>query len=453
MVWLTAAANFDGNPTAVDSVCGAGCFHGFHSDVSRAYGFRVEDKASCEPTFCVSGVKFNDANGNGIPDAGELGLPGVEIRVTSEKGSVLSALTGADGSYRICGLTDDVAYRVTETLPFGYSQTGPVNRDISRFVHARGSAFIIDLCDEDIARPQFREPAHPQCHRRNQVRGLERQRRSRSRRAASGRRHDRSDPGPAAGCADDSSTDASGNFLFTGVAAGSYVLTEVVPAGFSETVPATDGIPVTLVSGGSSINNVFGNFHGILTGTVSGLKFNDLNGNGVRDAGEPGLSGVTITLSLTGTTPRTVVTGFRRHLLLLGAVPFGSYTVSETVPAGFQQNGTRAAPGTLTALVDFGHQAVAGARVREPGSDRHDLRLEVQRLERQWSPGYRRTGALGRHDPVAQRCGPDHHGNDGCLRQLLLDGSRPGDLTPFPRSCPSGSSRRRREARGRSASP
>ena len=357
VVWLTAAANFEGNPSAVDNICGAGCFHGFHSDLSRTFGFRVEDKASCEPTFCISGVKFNDANGNGIQDAGELGLPGVEIRATSEKGSVLSALTGADGSYRICGLTDDVAYRVTETVPFGYSQTGPLNRDISNSVHARGSAYIIDLCDRDIAGLDFANQLIP-----NAIGGIKFEDLN-----ANGAR----DPGepplagvtiiltPAGGgTARTTVTDASGNFLFTGVSPGSYVLTEVVPTGFSETVPPTDGIPVTLVAGGSSINNVFGNFHGILVGTVSGVKFNDLNGNGVRDAGEPGLSGVTITLSLTGTTPRTAVTGSDGTFSFTN-VPFGSYTVSETVPAGFAQTAP-AAPGTLTALVDFGHQAVAG---------------------------------------------------------------------------------------------
>jgi hypothetical protein len=358
VVWLTSAANFEGNPTAVDNVCGAGCFHGFHSDLSRTYGFRVEDKQSCEPTFCVSGVKFNDANGNGVQDAGELGLPGVEIRATSENGSsFLSGLTGADGSYRICGLTDGGAYRVSETLPFGYTQTGPLNRDISRFVHARGSAFIIDLCDADIAGLDFANQLIP-----NAIGGIKFEDLN-----ANGVR----DPGepplagvtivltPAGGgTARTTVTDASGNFLFTGVAPGSYVLTEVVPTGFSETMPPTDGIPVTLAAGGTSINNVFGNFHGILTGTVSGLKFNDLNGNGVRDAGEPGLSGVTITLSLTGTTPRTVVTG-SDGTFSFTAVPFGSYSVSETVPAGFQQTAP-AAPGTLTALVDFGHQTVAG---------------------------------------------------------------------------------------------
>jgi rRNA maturation protein Nop10 len=357
VVWLTAAANFEGSATAVDNICGAGCFHGFHTDLSRTYGFRVEDKKSCEPTFCVSGVKFNDANGNGLQDAGEAGLPGVEIRVTSEKGAVLSGLTAADGSYRICGLTDDVAYRVTETLPFGYSQTGPLDRDVSRHVFARGSAYIIDLCDQDIAGLDFGNKLIP-----NAIGGFKFEDLN-----ANGAR----DPGEpplsgvtihlnlaAAGNPFDRTavTDASGNFLFTDVQPGSYVLTEIVPTGFTQTLPASGGIPVTLASGGTSINNVFGNFRGILTGTISGLKFEDRNGNGVRDTGEPVISGVTITLS--GVPARTVVTA-ADGTFSFATVPFGTYTLSETVPAGFQQTAPPS-PGTLLAVLDFGHQAVSG---------------------------------------------------------------------------------------------
>jgi len=45
---------------------------------------------------------------------------------------------------------------------------------------------------------------------------------------------------------------------------------------------------VTITSGSSEPNNDFGNFQ---QGTKSGVKFNDLNGNGTKDAGEPGLNG------------------------------------------------------------------------------------------------------------------------------------------------------------------
>jgi SdrD B-like domain/Prealbumin-like fold domain len=357
VVWLTSAANFDGSAAAVDNICGAGCFHGFHADLSRTFGFRVEDKKSCEPTFCVSGVKFLDSNGNGARDSGEPGLAGVDIRVADENGVLLNGLSGPDGSFEICGLTDNGAFKVSETVPSGYAATAPADRDISRHVFARSGAFILELCKEDISGLDFGNKLLP-----NAIGGLKFEDLN-----ANGAR----DPGEpalagvtirlnlaAAGNPFERTavTDASGNFLFTDVQPGSYVLTEVVPAGFTQTMPASGGIPVTLTAGGTSLNNVFGNFHGILTGTISGLKFEDRNGNGVRDASEPGMSGVTITLS--GAPQRTVVTGADGSFSFT-AVPFGTYTLSETVPAGFQQTAPPS-PGTLLAVLDFGHQAVSG---------------------------------------------------------------------------------------------
>jgi uncharacterized surface anchored protein len=156
-------------------------------------------------------------------------------------------------------------------------------------------------------------------------------------------------------------TDANGNFLFTNVAAGSYTLSETLRQGFSLTVPAANSIPVTLAADGSSINNVFGNFRGVLTGTISGTKFNDLNGNGVRDAGEPGLAGVTITrtgsINDPAGAPLTVVTDASGAFTF--TVPFGTYTLSETVPAGFAQTAPPA-PGTIPATINFAQRAVSG---------------------------------------------------------------------------------------------
>ena len=42
-----------------------------------------------------------------------------------------------------------------------------------------------------------------------------------------------------------------------------------------------------MTSGSTEPNNDFGNFQ---QGTKSGVKFNDLNGDGTKDAGEPGLN-------------------------------------------------------------------------------------------------------------------------------------------------------------------
>ena len=68
-------------------------------------------------------------------------------------------------------------------------------------------------------------------------------------------------------------------------------------------------------------------------GTISGVKFNDVNGNGVNDA-EPALSGVTITLA--GAASASTVTA-SDGTYSFGALADGVYTVCETVPSGYTQ--------------------------------------------------------------------------------------------------------------------
>src|SRR2546428_803321 len=83
---------------------------------------------------------------------------------------------------------------------------------------------------------------------------------------------------------------------------GTNGVCEVRQAGWTESTPANTecavnptlgpgGYALTVTSGSSETGNDFGNFQ---QGTKSGVKFNDLNGNGVKDVGEPGLAGWTI---------------------------------------------------------------------------------------------------------------------------------------------------------------
>jgi uncharacterized surface anchored protein len=154
-------------------------------------------------------------------------------------------------------------------------------------------------------------------------------------------------------------SDAAGHVLFTNVSPGSFVLTETQQQGFSLTVPALNSIPVTLASGGSSIANEFGNFRGVLTGTITGTKFLDANGNGVRDPGEPGLPGITITRTPGLNDPTdanlSVVTDAQGNFTFAN-VPFGNFTLRETVPNGFAQTAP-AAPGTISAPINFANRS------------------------------------------------------------------------------------------------
>ena len=134
---------------SLDTACGAGCFHGFRPESSLTTSFRVEDKRFCEESFCVSGVKFEDRNGNGEQDSGEPGLPGVEIRVEGENGPLLRGLTLGDGAFEVCGMHHGGSFRVTEAVPFGYRQTAPLDDRISRRLIAQGNGYFVLSCNSD----------------------------------------------------------------------------------------------------------------------------------------------------------------------------------------------------------------------------------------------------------------------------------------------------------------
>ncbi|HEY3172875.1 MAG TPA: SdrD B-like domain-containing protein, partial [Thermoanaerobaculia bacterium] len=366
LLWLTPVSRFEGDATQIDPVCGSGCFHGFRPEFSLTASFRVEDKRFCEDTFCVSGVKFEDRNGNGLRDSSEPGLPGVEIRasrIDDSSRAPLSGLTGADGSFQVCGLEQATDFRVTETVPFGYQQTGPNNRRLSRRLIALDRGYVVLGCDQNFSGLNFGNQLIP-----NAIGGIKFEDLN-----ANGAR-DPGEPGLAGftitltstasgGPAPQTAvTDANGNFLFTNVAPGSYTLSETQRQGFSLTLPAANSIPVTLASGGSSIDNVFGNFRGVLTGTITGSKFLDVNGNGVRDAGEPGLAGVTITRTASINDPAganlSVVTDADGNFTF-AAVPFGTFTLTESVPTGFAQTAPPP-PGTISATINFAQRSSSG---------------------------------------------------------------------------------------------
>jgi len=95
-----------------------------------------------------------------------------------------------------------------------------------------------------------------------------------------------------------------------------------------------------IVGPGETVENIdFGNMY--IFGEIRGTKWNDLNGNGVRDQNEPGLEGVTIYLDLNENgvldkeepTQTTDKLGKYQFTKLVA----GTYLVREVVPAGYRQ--------------------------------------------------------------------------------------------------------------------
>src|SRR5262249_40961072 len=93
-------------------------------------------------------------------------------------------------------------------------------------------------------------------------------------------------------------TDSSGNYKFTGLAAGTVRVREVVPAGFKVSSPSVGFFDVTLTTNQAVTGKNFADQATSVptTGTISGKVFNDTNGNGVQDTGETNRAGVVVYL-------------------------------------------------------------------------------------------------------------------------------------------------------------
>ncbi len=159
-------------------------------------------------------------------------------------------------------------------------------------------------------------------------------------------------------------TDASGNYVFSGISAGlTYTLCEVQPTGYADGSTNSGSTPgSSSVANGITIPNLPvtgspGNNFGERVSTLSGSVWLDTNNDGTRQAGEAGIAGVLVTLSgidAAGTSiTRTATTdsnGNYSFVDLLAAGPAG-YTVTEqatqpVVGAVITLNGKTAAGST-----------------------------------------------------------------------------------------------------------
>ena len=118
-------------------------------------------------------------------------------------------------------------------------------------------------------------------------------------------------------------SDKNGNYSFVDLSAGSYNVSLSVPTGYTNTTPTT--VAKTLGP------NATANFTLAPTYTINGAVFNDINGNGVQDNGEPNYSGTPQITSNKG----TVITNSNGTYSITN-LPAGTVTVSyPSLPSGF----------------------------------------------------------------------------------------------------------------------
>ena len=154
----------------------------------------------------------------------------------------------------------------------------------------------------------------------------------------------------------DQVTDASGQYRFLGVLPGPYDEALAVPAGYVSALAAARAVNV-----GIGVNTIV-DFPLIVAGGIQGAVFEDTNGNGVHDAGEPGVVGVTVTRSGGGQPDATAVTATGGGYTIPTGTT-GSYTVTLTTPAGYNSVSLRDRPVDL----DVGGAAQADFIVQQQG--------------------------------------------------------------------------------------
>ncbi len=156
-------------------------------------------------------------------------------------------------------------------------------------------------------------------------------------------------------------TDDSGYYRFVGLPQGTYKVEEFAQDGWWRSLPAPpDSAYDLFLAGGTYVDTVnFGNYQ-IVTGSIAGSKWNDLNDDGIRDIGEPAVANWKVNLSGKGT--GTAYTDISGNYLFTGLWP-GNYLVSEswrqgwrqTYPPNFGIHGVLLGPEQNLDSVDFGN--------------------------------------------------------------------------------------------------
>jgi uncharacterized repeat protein (TIGR01451 family) len=273
----------------------------------------------------IEGYTFDDVNGNGVRDAGEVGLPGVTVSLPSATEPVQT--TDGSGYYRfrvefagpIAITADPVAgyfqttpgrayldnvLGATQTIHFGYA------RDSSRFGVIEGTVF------EDVNHDGAQNTGEN---------GL---------------------PGvtvTSVGAVNSPvTTNELGQYTLRYYNEGPVTVAETNPAFYISTTPDERQANVSFGSSGDSPID-FGDFEGI---SIAGHVFEDANTNGVNDAGESGIPGAIVTAG-----SASVTTGGSGAYVLYLALPDGTpISVTETDPTGYRS--TNAIPGAGMSKVD-----------------------------------------------------------------------------------------------------
>jgi hypothetical protein len=265
-------------------------------------------------TFNISGFKINNATGSGIP--------GWNITLINSTMQT-SVSTGADGSYNFMNLVNGT-YNVTEETKFGFTNVSPTTVKAT----VNGSDIMnINFTNQVVVTP-------PQTFN---ILGFKINGTNNVGTSLSGWNITLAMPD---GTKTSTLTDVNGMYKFTNLPNGTYTVAEVLQTGWTNVSPMSQ---IVTINGADKSNVNFTNALMPPTGSISGMKFNDLNNNSMKDANESGLANWTLNLTDQNGSTVTATTDNNGNYTFSDLTP-GNYTVAEVLKTGWRQtlptNGT-----------------------------------------------------------------------------------------------------------------
>ncbi|MDD4651588.1 MAG: SdrD B-like domain-containing protein, partial [Methanothrix sp.] len=288
-----------------------------------------------------------DKNANGIQDAGETGMEGVPVTLYKSGAFVESISTGSGGFYKFTGLVPGV-YSVKFDKPAGYDSFSPkgigdVDKD-SDADAATGQTADITLASgqEDLTWDagvyQYASLGDFVWHDKNANGIQEAGETGVAGVAVALLRPDGSTIGTTTG--------PDGSYKFTGLVPGVYSVKFEKPAGYDSFSPKGIGdvdkdsdadaatgqtADITLVSGQYDPTWDVGVYK---YASLGDFVWHDKNANGIQDASEIGIEGVTVRLYKSGAFAGSTITDANGEYLFSSLVP-GIYSVGFTKPAEY----------------------------------------------------------------------------------------------------------------------
>jgi protocatechuate 3,4-dioxygenase beta subunit len=275
-------------------------------------------------TTTITGDVFNDLNGNGVQEAGEPGLQGWTVQLLDSSSNVVaSTLTDANGNYTIANIGAGT-YTVQEVPQPGYVQTTPALPGTYNFTTSGGDD-ILGLNFGNSQPGGFTGTAYVDTNGNGT--------RDAGEPALANWKVDLINSGGTVVAT--AITGSNGHYTFKNVAPGAYTIAEEVHAGWVVTQPGAPGTYTLNTVSGTTVGSLdFGDFKTI---SAQGTIFNDVNGNGTQDTGEPGLQGWIVGLrNASGGVVATQTTDSNGHYVFTGIGP-GAYSVGQAVQDGWVQ--------------------------------------------------------------------------------------------------------------------